>query len=86
MLLDPFLNLAIFIIWWWMALFAMLPIGVKSLEEAGEKAPGHDQGAPHITGLKKKAVYAAIAAVFLWAITAAFIAINPFGLGPGGSL
>jgi predicted secreted protein len=84
MLLDPLLNLAIFIIWWWIALFVMLPFGVRSLHEAGEEARGHDQGAPHVTGLKKKALWAAGLAVILWAMTAAFIAVNPFGLGPGG--
>ncbi len=39
--------LAIYFIIWWIVLFAMLPIGVRTAEEAGEKAsPGTAESAP----------------------------------------
>ncbi len=37
---GPFLAIAIYIVWWWRALFMVLPIGVRSLEEAGHAADG----------------------------------------------
>jgi predicted secreted protein len=76
-MLDPILNVAIFIIWWWMALFAMLPIGVKSVEEA-DIADGHDPGAPRVHNLRRKAVWALGAAAILWAITATIVFFDPF--------
>ena len=40
---------AIYFIIWWIVLFAMLPIGVRTSEEAGEKAsPGTAESAPHM--------------------------------------
>jgi predicted secreted protein len=76
-MLDPLLNFAIFIIWWWMALLALLPIGVKRVEE-GDIALGHDSGAPQQAQIVKKAVWAAGVALILWALTAIFIWIDPF--------
>lgn len=40
--------LAIYFIIWWIVLFAMLPIGVRTTEEAGEEgSPGFAESAPH---------------------------------------
>ncbi|MGE3303395.1 MAG: DUF1467 family protein [Hyphomonadaceae bacterium] len=76
-MLDPLLNIAIFIIWWWVAFFIMLPIGVRSVAEAEPGAVGHDPGAPVRPDLKRKAVWAAILAALLWALTVAVIAWDP---------
>ncbi|MBO6553060.1 MAG: DUF1467 family protein [Roseitalea sp.] len=37
---------AIFFIIWWVTLFAVLPIGVRSQAEAGQVEPGTEAGAP----------------------------------------
>ncbi|MBO6636475.1 MAG: DUF1467 family protein [Roseitalea sp.] len=37
---------AIFFIIWWVTLFAVLPIGVRSQAEAGHVEPGTEAGAP----------------------------------------
>ena len=76
---DPLLNLSIFIIWWWMALFVVLPIGVKRIADA-DAAQGHDAGAPQAPNLAKKALWAAGIALILWAITFAIIAFDPFNI------
>lgn len=76
-MLDPLLNFAIFIIWWWMALLALLPIGVRRVGD-GDVALGHDAGAPQHPLLLKKALWAAGAAAILWALTALFIWFDPF--------
>ena len=39
-------SLATFFLIWWVALFAVLPWGVRSQHEGGEMAPGTDPGAP----------------------------------------
>ena len=42
-------GIAIYFIIWWTVLFAMLPIGVRTSEEAGEKiTPGNAESAPHM--------------------------------------
>ena len=38
--------LAIYFIIWWVCLFVVLPIGVRSQLEAGEVIPGSEPGAP----------------------------------------
>ena len=46
---------AIYFIIWWIVLFAMLPIGVRTSEEAGEKSvPGAAESAPHVPNLLPK--------------------------------
>jgi predicted secreted protein len=77
-MLDPVLNIAIFIIWWWIALFAVLPIGVRPVEELEAHPPGHERGAPVSPNLLKKALWAAGLAAVLWAITAGLVALDPF--------
>ena len=40
------LGIAIYIICWWVVLFTMLPIGVRTQDEAGEAVPGTPGSAP----------------------------------------
>ncbi len=40
------LAVAIFLTIWWIVLFAVLPLGVRSLHEDGETPEGSDPGAP----------------------------------------
>ncbi|MFM9153782.1 MAG: DUF1467 family protein [Methylocystis sp.] len=50
------LALAIYATIWWIVLFMVLPLGVRSVEEAGEERPdGADPGAPLAPQLAKKA-------------------------------
>ena len=50
------LALAIYATIWWIVLFAVLPLGVRSADEAGEERPeGADPGAPLAPQLAKKA-------------------------------
>lgn len=39
-------SIAIFFILWWTCLFVILPIGIRSQQEAGFVSPGSDPGAP----------------------------------------
>jgi predicted secreted protein len=40
------LSIALYFVLWWVFLFAVLPIGVRSQEEEGEITPGSERGAP----------------------------------------
>lgn len=44
-----FSLVAIYFLFWFMALFAVLPFSARTAEEAGEKAEaGHAESAPHV--------------------------------------
>ncbi|MBV9754145.1 MAG: DUF1467 family protein [Hyphomicrobiales bacterium] len=58
--------LAIYVVVWWITIFAILPIGVRSQDEAGEVVPGSDPGAPALPRLALKAIITtAVSAVIL---------------------
>jgi predicted secreted protein len=60
--------LAIYFIVWWIVLFAMLPIGVRTSEEAGEKtSPGNAESAPHFPNLLPKMVATTVVASIIFA-------------------
>lgn len=46
--------IAIYFVLWWIVLFAVLPWGVRTQEEAGDVAPGTESSAPTRTNLKWK--------------------------------
>jgi predicted secreted protein len=46
---------AIYVVVWWITIFAILPIGVRSQDEAGEVSPGSEPGAPVAPRLPLKA-------------------------------
>lgn len=65
--------IVIFVMVWWCAFFAMLPIGVKGRWESdGDGVEGADPGAPSDPNLKKKAIWATMVAV---PVTAAIVAV-----------
>ncbi len=61
------LALAIYATIWWIVLFAILPLGVRSAEEAGEETPeGSDPGAPVAPQLAKKAALTTVIAAVVF--------------------
>ncbi|MEK4035607.1 DUF1467 family protein [Methylocystis sp. IM3] len=65
------LALAIYVTIWWIVLFAVLPLGVRSAEEAGEERPeGTDPGAPIAPQLGRKAALTTVVAAILFAVVA----------------
>ncbi len=67
--------LAIYFIIWWTVLFCILPLNVRSQEEAGERLLGTDPGAPvapelgrkAITSLVSLVVFAGVYVLWVWA-------------------
>ena len=63
------LALALYATIWWIVLFAVLPLGVRSADEAGEERPeGADPGAPVAPQLAKKALLTTVIAAVVFAL------------------
>lgn len=63
-----------YLIIWWIVLFAVLPLGVRSQWEDGEAAPGTEPGAPVAPNLWRKALWTTLIAAGLWVLV--FLAIR----------
>ena len=59
--------LAIYFILWWLALFLVLPWGIRSQHEGGDITPGTEPGAPVLPSIAKKLVWTTIVATVLFA-------------------
>jgi predicted secreted protein len=60
---------AIYFIIWWLALFIVLPFGVRNAAEEGVAVePGNDPGAPTVVALKAKLIWTTIVATVLFAM------------------
>lgn len=44
--MSPTLSVALYFVLWWVLLFAVLPLGVRSQGEEGDITPGSEHGAP----------------------------------------
>jgi predicted secreted protein len=53
----------VYIVLWWVVLFAVLPLGVRRVDNPGR---GQDHGAPERPDLVRKAVITSIVAAVLW--------------------
>lgn len=61
--------LAIYLLFWMMSLFLVLPFGVRTSEEAGaERVPGQAESAPHTFSFWRVALRATIVSAILFGI------------------
>ncbi len=60
--------LAIYFIIWWVVLFAVLPLGVRSQAESGEVTPGTDPGAPATHLVWRKLMWTTVIATAAFAL------------------
>ncbi|MEZ5773776.1 MAG: DUF1467 family protein [Hyphomicrobiaceae bacterium] len=67
-------GIAIYFVIWWTILFAVLPLGVKTQDEAGERVPGTPGSAPVAPGLVKKALITSVISAVLFAVVYVLIA------------
>ena len=60
---------AIYVIIWWVVLFAVLPFGVRNAAEEGiDVEAGHDPGAPTEFTMKRKLIWTTVIATVLFAV------------------
>ena len=60
--------LAIYAIIWWIVLFAILPIGIRTQEEEGDVSPGSAESAPHAPRLLAKMLATTVVASIIFAV------------------
>jgi predicted secreted protein len=60
--------IAIYAIIWWIVLFAILPIGVRTQAEEGDVSPGTAESAPHRPHLLAKMVATTVVASLVFAV------------------
>ena len=60
--------ISIYVVIWWIVLFAMLPIGVRTQAEEGEVSPGTAESAPHLPRLLPKMVATTVVASVVFAV------------------
>jgi predicted secreted protein len=61
-------SLMVFAIAWWLAFQALLPFGVQSHLEENSVIPGTEPSAPTRPRLGRKAIYATLIAIAVWAV------------------
>jgi len=66
--MSPVLCIALYFVIWWMILFAVLPLGVRSQFETGEVVPGSEGAAPQQPMLLKKVAITTVIATIVFAI------------------
>ncbi len=66
--------LAVYFIFWWVTLFAVLPFGIRSQVETGAVVPGSDPGAPVITrGLRVVVITTCLSLLLFGAFWAIYV-------------
>jgi predicted secreted protein len=61
--------LAIYVLFWTLSLFLVLPFGVRTTEEVGvERQPGHADSAPHSFSFGRVALRATVVAAVLFGL------------------
>jgi predicted secreted protein len=73
-------SIMAYVIVWWLVLFCLLPIGVRSQAEEGQVVPGSEPGAPQNGQLLWKAKWASIIALGIWAVM--YVTINYYLMPP----
>lgn len=66
-------GIVLYSVFWFIALYMILPLFVRSQEEAGKVEPGTPAGAPDQPMMKKKLIWTTIAASIAWVAAFAFI-------------
>ena len=56
-------GIMVYLVTWWIALFMVLPLGVRRVEDPGR---GQERGAPERPDLVRKAIITTIVAAMLW--------------------
>ncbi len=64
--MNWFTGILLYVLIWWVALFAVLPIGTQPVADA-EETPGGWRGAPETPNLLRKALITTIVAAIIWA-------------------
>ena len=78
--MEPVNALLIYILIWWITLFAILPLGVRGQAEENDVVPGSEPGAPVRSNILKKFLITTIASIFIFGIVYLMIVNDVFGV------
>ena len=61
-------SIAVYWIIWWLTLFAVLPFGVRTQDEAGDTVPGTPGSAPGVHRMARTAAITTVVSALLFAL------------------
>lgn len=76
--MNLFSAFVVYLIIWWLTLFAVLPTGVRGQAEEDDIVEGSEPGAPVDSQMKRKVIVTTIVATILWVITCTIIITGLF--------
>lgn len=68
--------LALYFIVWWLVLFAILPIRIRTQSDIGEVVPGTEPGAPASPALRERAIWTSIVSAVVFAGVSALLPLS----------
>lgn len=71
--MSPFSAFVVFLLIWWITLFAVLPLGVRGQAEEDNVVKGSEPGAPVQSDIKRKFIITTIIAAVIWIIVCTII-------------
>lgn len=74
-------SIALYFVIWWTVLFAVLPLWVRTQEEAGEVVPGTPESAPAKQNLLRTFAVTSVVAGVVFAIVYSIVVWNVVDLG-----
>lgn len=80
--MNWFTGIFVYLVVWWVVLFAVLPWGVTSQTEAGAVTPGSEPGAPAAPMLLRKGLITTLVAgviwlALAWGVGSGLVVLNP---------
>jgi predicted secreted protein len=78
--MTPAFAISLYLVIWWVILFAILPIGVRTQSDDGEIVPGTAESAPHNPNLLPKIVGTTVVASIIFAVLYVIIVHKVFTL------
>ncbi len=82
--MEPVNAVLIYILIWWVTLFAVLPLGVRGQAEENDVVKGSEPGAPVKADIKKKFLITTIVSFFLFGVAYVMITNDVFGVTASG--
>jgi len=82
--MEPVNAILIYILIWWVTLFAVLPLDIRGQAEENDVVPGSEPGAPVKAGMKKKLIITTIVSFFLFGIAYFMIVNDVWGVTASG--
>ncbi len=71
--MAPFSMLVVYLLIWWVTLFAVLPMGVRGQAEENNIVKGTEPGAPVDSQMKRKVIMTTLVATLIWVVVCAVI-------------